>query len=329
MTCTNYSRRSIDKTLKNVLKARNGSEAEINLLLTAMLLKAGLATEPVLLSTRSNGYTYPLYPLIDRFNYVICRVNLNSKYYFLDASRPSLGFGRLNYDSYNGHARVVNREATPIDFSPDSLREGKVTSVFIINGEKGLMGSLQQAPGYYESYTLRDRIKENGIEQFFKDIKKAFNADVEIADPVIDSLNKYDYPLGIRYKFDMAIDDGDILYFNPMFGESWKENPFKSAQRRYPVEMPYTIDQTYLLRLDVPKGYVIDELPKQIMVKLNEDDDGFFEYRLSESNGAISLRSRIVIKRTFFMPDEYEMLREFFNLVVKKHSEQIVFKKKS
>ena len=172
-------------------------------------------------------------------------------------------------------------------------------------------------------------IKEKGKEQLFADIKKAFNAEVEISEPEIDSLDKYDYPLGIRYKFDMKASEEDIIYFNPMFGEGWKENPFKSADRKYPVEMPYTIDETYLLRVDIPKGYVIDELPKQIMVKLNEYDDGLFEYRLSESNGAISLRSRIKLKRAFFMPDEYEMLREFFNLVVKKHSEQIVFKKKS
>lgn len=329
MTCTNYNRRTIDKALRNVLKTRNGSEAEINLLLTAMLLKAGLEAEPVLLSTRSNGYTYPLYPLVDRFNYVISRVNLGGQYYFLDASRPRLGFGRLNYDTYNGHARVINEYATPVEFSADSLLEGKVTSVFIINDDKGNMtGSMQQAPGYYESYHLRNRIKENGREQFFNDIKKGFNAEIEIQDPAIDSLDKYDFPITIRYKFDLKGDEEDIIYFNPLFGEAWKENPFKSAERIYPVEMPYTIDETYLLRLDIPKGYTIDELPKQIMVKLNENDDGFFEYRLSESNGAISLRSRIKIKRAFFAPEEYEMLREFFNLVVKKHSEQIVFKKK-
>jgi hypothetical protein len=34
------------------------------------------------------------------------------------------------------------------------------------------------------------------------------------------------------------------------------------------------------------------------------------------------------ITRTLYMPDEYESLREFFNLVVSKHNEQIVFKKK-
>jgi len=53
-----------------------------------------------------------------------------------------------------------------------------------------------------------------------------------------------------------------------------------------------------------------------------------FEYRISESNGIISLRSRIRLNRAYFMPEEYEMLREFFNLIVKKHAEQIVFKKK-
>jgi hypothetical protein len=267
---------------------------------------------------------------MDRFNYVISRLNIDGKYYYLDASQPRMGFGRLGYESYNGHARVINETATSVDLRADSLLEGKLTSVFIINDEKGnLTGSMQQAPGYYESYSLRNRIKDKGKEQLFSDIKKAFNADIEIIEPAIDSLDKYDLPLGIRYKFDLKTEGEDIIYFNPMFGEAWKENPFKSAERTYPVEMPYTIDETYLLRLDVPKGYVVEELPKQIMVKLNEDDDGLFEYRLSESNGSISLRSRIRLRRAFFMPDEYEMLREFFNLVVKKHSEQIVFKKKS
>jgi len=92
--------------------------------------------------------------------------------------------------------------------------------------------------------------------------------------------------------------------------------------------MPFAMDQTYLLRIEVPKGYEVDEIPKQMVVKLNEDGDGVFEYRISQTDNAIALRCRLVISRTFFAPEEYETLREFFNLVVKKHSEQIVFKKK-
>jgi hypothetical protein len=329
MTCTDYNRRYADKNLRTVLKSRNGSEAEINLLLTAMLKKADLDAEPVLLSTRSHGYTYAMYPLMDRFNYVISKLNIDGKDYFLDASHPRMGFGRLGYECYNGHGRVVNAEATPVDLISDSLMESKITSVFIINDDNGdFSGSIQQTPGYFESNSIRDKIKEKGRESYFNEYKKGWTGEVEMEKENIDSLNKYDYPLAIKYDFKMKLDKEDILYINPMFTEGIKENPFKSAQRFYPVEMPYAVDETYLLRLDVPKGYVIDELPKQLMLKLNEQNDGMFEYRISESNGIISMRSRLRITRAYFLPEEYEMLREFFNYVVKKHNEQIVFKKK-
>lgn len=330
ITCTNYGRIYLEKTLKNILKDKSGNEAELNLLLTAMLIKAGFYAEPVMLSTRSHGYTYELYPLMDKFNYVISRLQLGGKHYFLDASQPRLGFGKLSYESYNGHARVINASATPIQLKADSLMERKVSSVIIINNDEGkLIGKMQQVPGFYESFKWRNNIKENGKDKLFSDITKGFNAEIEILESKIDSLDMYDQPIGINYDFQIATDKEDILYFNPMFSEAWKENPFKSADRFYPVEMPYTIDETYLLRIDIPDGYEVDELPKQIIVKLNEDGDGSFEYFLALSNGTISMRSRIRLSRAFFLPDEYDTLREFFNLVVKKHSEQIVFKRKA
>ena len=115
---------------------------------------------------------------------------------------------------------------------------------------------------------------------------------------------------------------------NPMFGEGYKDNPFKSAERFYPVEMPYAIDETYSLQMEVPTGYEVDELPKSLVVKLDEQDDGIFEYRISQSGRQISLRSRVRFNRAYYLPEEYEMLREFFSLIVKKQNEQIVFKKK-
>ena len=163
MTCTNYGRLYLEKTLKNTLKDKSGNEAELNLLLTAMLIKAGFKADPVMLSTRSHGYTYELYPLMDKFNYVISRLELGGNHYFLDASQPRLGFGRLSYESYNGHARVINSSATAVDFKADSIMEGKVSSVFIVNSDKGkLIGKMQQVPGFYESFAMRNNIKENG-----------------------------------------------------------------------------------------------------------------------------------------------------------------------
>lgn len=328
-TCTSHSRFSMDQTLKGLIKTRNGNVAEINLLLTAMMKYAGIDADPVILSTRSNGYTFSMYPILSKFNYVICRVVIDGKIFYLDASEPHIGFGHLPLRCYNGHARVVNKEALAIELNSDGVTETKITSVFIINDEKGnLVGSVQQTPGYYESNELRDRVKDKGQEQLQKDIKKAFGAEIVISNFQLDSLEKYENELGIHYDFDIKDEKEDIIYMNPLFGEGYKENPFKSAERFYPVEMPFAMDETINLQLEVPHGYTVDELPKSLVVKLNEQDDGVFEYRISQSGDNISLRSRIRFKRSFFMPEEYETLREFFNLIVKKQAEQIVFKKK-
>jgi hypothetical protein len=329
MTCTNYGSFYTNKSLRSTLNTRSGSEAEINLLLTAMLKHAGLQADPVILSTRSNGYAYALYPLIDRFNYVIARLMISGQHYYLDASRPRLGFNKLGYDCYNGHARVIESGAAGIEFKPESLLEKELTSVFITSDTSGhLVGNVQQAPGYYASYNIRARLKDKGKEAYFDDLRKEAGGDMEVTETAIDSVNNYEEPIAIKYHFKLPSENEDIWYFNPMFSESWKENPFKSAERLYPVEMPYGIDQTFLLRMDVPPGYTVDELPKQLIVKLNAEDEGNFEYRVVESSGVISVRSRIRISRTYFSPEEYGMLREFFNLIVKKHNEQIVFKKK-
>jgi hypothetical protein len=328
-TCTNHSDLFAEQTLKNLEKSKSGTVAEINLLLTAMLRYADIEADPVILSTRSNGMTYPLYPLITQYNYVIARIVIDGKTFYLDASEPRLGFGHLPVRCYNGHGRVINKTADAIDLESDSLMERKNTTVFVVNDEKGnIVGSMLQNPGYYESFNLRERIKEKGKEQLITDIKKAFGTEILVSKFELDSLDKYEEVLGIKYDFDFTGEKEDIIYLNPMFGEGYKENPFKSAERLYPVEMPYGFDETYTLQMDVPSGYEVDELPKSMVVKLNEENEGMFEYRISQSGSGISFRSRIRISRAYFMPEEYEMLREFFNLVVKKQAEQIVFKKK-
>lgn len=328
-TCTSYSRLYTDQPLKNILKTKKGSEVEINLLLVAMLRKAGLPADPLMLSTKSHGYVLSVYPIMDKFNYVVCRTTIEGKTIYLDASRPRLGFGHLSWECYNGHARVINQEATPVELSSDSLNNTKITSLMFFSDDKGeISGKMQQLPGYYESYSLRNRIKEKGADELFQDISKAFGEDVNLSNIQIDSLEKYDQPLQLNYDVALKLDKDDIIYLNPMFGEGYKENPFKSATRTYPVEMPYAFDEIYVFRIDVPPGYEVDELPKSTRVNFDEEGKSFFEYLIGNSQGVISFRSRVKLTRSYYLAEEYEILREFFNLIVNKHNEQIVFKKK-
>jgi hypothetical protein len=294
-----------------------------------MLRYAGIKADPVLLSQTDRGYVYDVYPMVSRFNYVIAQAQVEGRPVFLDGSHNHLGFGRLLPACYNGHARVIDEEATPLYLVADSLSERKVSAMFLNAGTKSLWtGTMTSNPGYYESYVLRDRVKEKGKEEFFKGIQKELGSDITVGKSRIDSLSNYDEPIAIAYELDFNPEKADILYINPMFGEGYKKNPFKSEERLYPVEMPYTMDETFILTMEVPAGYVVDELPKQILAKYDEDGKSYFEYRIQQSGNTISLRSRIKLVRAYYEPDEYVGLREFFNMVVKKHNEQIVLKKK-
>ena len=106
-----------------------------------------------------------------------------------------------------------------------------------------------------------------------------------------------------------------------------KKNPFVSAERLYPVEMPYLTNEVYVLNMEIPEGYMVEELPKSSRVKFNEDE-GMFEYLIRKDDKYVQLRCKLSLEKTLYLPEDYQTLREFFSYVVQKESEQIVFKKK-
>jgi hypothetical protein len=325
-TCTSRNRYFLSNPLKKTFQTKSGGVADINLLLAAMLLNQGLEAHPVLLSTRDHGKAYEAYPIMDKMNYVVTEVKVDGTSYLLDATYNKLGFGKLNSDNYNGYARIIDRMPLLINMPADSLKENKITSVVIINGEKeGLSGSYNSTLGYNESYNLREMLVKTKEDEFFQDLKKQFGGDVELSNKSIDSLKIYEEPVAIKCDFKLNLDE-DIIYFNPIIVEGTKVNPFKAAERTYPVEMPYAINEIYVLNMEIPKGYKVDELPKSTRVKFNEDE-GMFEYITASSNGYIQLRTSLKLNKAEFLPEDYQSLRDFYAFIVKKHSEQIVLKK--
>ena len=57
------------------------------------------------------------------------------------------------------------------------------------------------------------------------------------------------------------------------------------------------------------------------------DNAGNYKCLIEEKNGTIQVISNLRINKTFFLPNEYEQLKEFFRLMVVKQAEQIVLKK--
>jgi hypothetical protein len=116
------------------------------------------------------------------------------------------------------------------------------------------------------------------------------------------------------------------MYLNPFIGAGLRKNPFMAADRKYPIEMPNVPDELYVLNMQIPDGYSVEELPKSVRAALNSHD-GTFEYLIGEQGGMIQLRCRLKLNKATFGPEDYANLRDFYAMVVKKEAEPIVLKK--
>ncbi|MEP6583246.1 MAG: DUF3857 domain-containing protein [Ginsengibacter sp.] len=319
----------VTSNLKDVFKNKTGSVADINMLLIAMLRNQKIEANPIILSTRDNGFTHEFYPLINRYNYLIAKAVIDSKEYYLDATTRQLEFGILPSRTYNGQAReIAKNNAMPVYLVADSLKEMGATYIYISQDDKGSVeGSFKHNFGVYESLKMREKMTKTSQEDLKKALQVEYPEDVTIDNFKLDSLKLLNLPVALNcdLKF-KSFEDADIVYFNPMLDDALKNNPFAAAERFYPVEMPYAIDKNYFLTMQIPKGYKVDELPKSARVNFNEDE-GMFEYLLSADKDLVQMRCRLLLKKATFLNEDYQSLRDFYAFVVSKEAEQIVFKK--
>jgi len=260
-------------------------------------------------------------------NYVICMMRLNGDTTYLDASRPYLGFGNLSIDCYNGHSRIISTNGGPLYFLPEDIKEQTSTTAFVFNKEKGkLAGSISIAYGVFGSEKLRKEIMSVGQTKYFENIKTECAGEPTFVQTAVDSLHKPEFPATVHVDFEMPF-TGDILYFNPVIHTEYSKNPFNSDQRKYPVVLPYPIDELYTLNMEIPEGYAVDELPKSTKVSFN-GNDGSFEYLIQADQNSIQFRTHIRLSEVNFPAEDYGSLRDFFAFILKKYGEQIVLKRK-
>jgi hypothetical protein len=320
---------SDDKSLTDIYKSGTGNVGSINMILIAMLRTQKIQADPVILATRDKGITNQAYPLLDNYNYLLCRVKAGNQIYFLDASDATMGFGKIPLYCYNGHARVVTAQNFPVFLAPDSIRESKTITANIRNDNNGKMIlSWTNHAGYYESSDLRPVLKSKTTEAVFKELTQTTPNKKSLDSFYISDLKNLDEPVTLHYTMTLEPVRDTRIYFNPFLDMGLTENPFKSATRLYPVEMSCVSEKYYVLNMEIPTGYEIDELPKSQKFLLNESE-GYFDYQVEAAGNTIKIKSSVVLNKAIFEPEEYDSLKNFYNTIIKKQAEIIVFKKKS
>ena len=321
-----------NEDMADLLEKGKGDSGDINLLLVSLLKKEGIDAHPVLISTRSHGKMQDIYPLISQFNHVIALVKMDSSWVTLDAIQDHLPFGMLTRDDLN-HMGFMVKEGNSqwIDINP-GFADKRVTRAMVnINEENTLSVNLTTDCMEYDAYDAYNDLsrEEEDEEKFMEEFLTEEYTDLDMEEYAVNP--KTDNQFSITAKFqtsDYLNEIGDMFYLQPLLHAGLGENPFKLEERQYPVDFGAPIDWQYNLSMILPEDIEFEALPKPSKVVL-PDGQGEFLYNFQVAGNLVNLISRIKIHKTLFTAEEYQGLKEFFDYIVEKQSEQLVFRRKS
>ena len=321
----------IETSLKEAYNQGKGNSADINLMLMGILQQAGFKADAILLSTKGHGFLNPAFPSLRQFNYVIVRVEIApEKYMLLDATNKSLPMHLLPPKCINDSGLLVRKEGIKwVDLTNKGKYYQSRSMDLTLNEDMDLEGSMKVRCKDYAAYLMRENYIEEGNETDYMAAIESNNEGLSIRQHDIENIQ--DINKSVKETSEVTISNqvmegGDLLYLNPMLTFGMEENPFTLEERTYPVDYPYAQSKVYALNLTIPEGYAIEEIPESKAIAMPEKS-GNFNYTAKVQGNKLTIVSQFKINKNLFLPTEYQSLKAFYNIVIEKHSEQIVLKK--
>ncbi|HVW96008.1 MAG TPA: DUF3857 domain-containing protein [Mucilaginibacter sp.] len=253
-----------------VCDRRFGDCKDMASILTEMLNTAGVKAYFTWIGTRDLPYKFSQTPLPLVSNHMICTVNIDGKYIFLDGTDPTCVFGTPSSGIQDKEAMIgiSNTEYKILKVPAVNKRDNVlVDSTWLQLTPEGIKGKVkQQLSGYfatdiygklmYWKKTDMHEYMENEFERgsnkfrldsFYLDKKKTNDTIVLAADF---SLPDYAKKIGADY------------YLNLNLFQLFKDEHINDPERKVPVQHDFNFVKKYVTMLQVPEGFKVSYLPK-------------------------------------------------------------------
>jgi hypothetical protein len=322
------------KSASKVLKEGTGTNADINFLLINMLQDAGIESTPIVMRRRDSGILPLSHSSLKYLNtFVVGIPMLDSGMAYLDGSAEDGYLNVLPAKLLVDRARVVKKTTSLMPGNtPDiwvnlqtNARGRETTTIQAQLSADGLLTGQKSSMLVDEAAAAKRRVwrlAKDSTEQIQKMQER-------------DGIEIQSYRLEGRYDFSPTVKEeltftkqcdaaGDMIYLNPFIFIPQHESPFTAAERILPIEFPYKQAEMQNVMITLPEGYVVEEAPKPIVIKL----DGATARIVCNVNGnMLNVQYVMNIDKTFFASTQYQDLKAFFDRVVESNKNILTIKK--
>ena len=315
--------------LKYCYNKGNGNSADINLALIKLLRKSGFDVYPVVLRTRDKGRLSKFNPTISHLNYVLAYVKVGDNFVLVDATDKDAPYYILPDRCLNFEGRVLASDTMNWIPLTNNIKYQK-QAFYVLTLDKddlSLNGDASFSYKGYAAYHFRKDFEEAGThDNYIDNLTNSIDGLTVVKDTL---LNLKDVYKPVKEKATVKIDNqgfasDSLVYLNLLPGRL-KENPFKQEKRKYPIDFVYPKSYKTTVIITVPENYKAVTIPSPKKIKLPGNTAGF-TYMVQQRGNRITLLYQLKIDKSFFLQKDYKFLKAFYEQILEKENEPIVFK---
>ena len=319
--------------LREVWQSKTANSAEMNLCILNLLIKSGIQSYPILISTRDNGMADPDFISLGQFNSVDVLVADSFQFYILDGTQKYISY---KIPPYN----ILNRDVFLIDtlnFKWVNIVDNRVLmkTNITVKAELNKNGELKgDAYIAYYDHSKASQLQEQKAKAKEKEDEDKEFIQKEFAEIVIDGVmeeNAEDelQPLVHKFGFTYKLSNtNDYHFLDPYFLSNFRKNPFNDSLRRTDIDMGSNQSFIMYLHLTIPDDYQLDDLPINILIRSN-DSSMLFKREILRQGNILVFRNSFEILRTVYAKEEYPGIRDYFKKIYGVVNDKIILKKKN
>jgi hypothetical protein len=319
------------KDPSKALREGVGTSGEINALLFNALKNAGYKVYPVVMSLRSRGRIPMTYPSSDNLNYFAVQVIAADTTYYMDATRPYCGLNVIPVDCLVDKALCMYEKGFDwIDLTKMGNNSERTGLIVAFNEEGILTGKKSKNYAGECAFSFKQSYEDAKDEAEFIQ-KTETNNEISISDFSVEEKRNPNFSFTEVYNFtanNIQLEDDEIVTIHPLLFETMKTNPFKSEERKLPIEFNYPEDDRINVNITIPEGYILDEAPASARIVYGENNEIDFSYMLQSNETSVQIAYRFKLNTCIVPATDYTGVRDFMAKVYAKCNEMLIFKKR-
>jgi len=309
--------------LKQLIKTKSGSAADINLLLVILLRDAGLQANPLLISTVANGILNIFSPNPANLNMVLTSVKINNQLYFYDATSFASKVNMLPRRDWNDFGILIEgSKGTDLSFSNTNISKKDLiikANIDLQNSEiSGTFTQKENSLYAIESYDEFD-INQEKYNQAFKN-----DFGVNIKDVQSKLLDNGDFESQMKFSSNNMMDAvGNKIILNPLLFLTIGNEVFdQKEERKNQIDFISAFTREKRVEITIPNGYTISNLPKPKKIE-TDDKEIAFTYNVEFENNKLSVISKVNVASQNYPKEYYPFFKQIWKIMNENESQVI------